>query len=281
MSKLYRKYSATLTKETELFLAMQYISGDKKAKREFITSNIKLAISFAKKFKAATLTHTDIEDLIQVAIVGMLTAVEKFDPTLGNKFSTYANCWITQALYRNEYNTKQAIRLPVWVYVKLTLYKKCLGMQVKEHVKLNGLDRTVEILEVKTQDKPATIRDVLIACSFSITSIDAHIDYDDDNITLLDKIVVLQNTENVETLDKVKIRKIIKNLVAQCIDGEIIEKYYGLNGVQRKSLKEIGDGIGISREAIRQRKNKALELLLKKIRALSTNEQKALIHSIN
>lgn len=239
-----------LSQEEEKELSNRIAMGDEEAKETFINANLRLVVSVAKKFHK---NDGGLLDLIQEGNIGLMTAVDKFEPSKGYKFSTYAVWWIRQAIMRSIQNTSRTVRVPAYLHTlkeKISSYKK-------EFLKNNGYDPDVEVI---ASDLNVSVEDVKKVEMVFIEneSFDRWIGERDDT-TVGDLIADSSQNVEEEAINKSLINDIKKAL--GCLterEREVIEQRFGLNTGFGKTLEEIGIEFNVTRERIRQIEDKAL-----------------------
>ena len=258
-----------LTPEEEFETFMAYKNGNLKAKEKLVNHNLRLVVSIAKKYVGSGLP---IMDLIQTGNVGLITAVDKFDPELGNKFSTYAVYWIKQSILRSLSNDARLIRLPVHATEqggKIKLARKQL------FDKLNREPSVKEICDYMNENKMYSssvthLDEISIKLYMDfydancVVSLDTPVNTDTDSDSVLGDFI----PSNAKDPEVEAIGSSLSNAVYQVMheflsakEIDIINYRFGLNGYPKLTLDEIGKKYNVTRERIRQIEAKALHKL--------------------
>jgi len=247
-----------LTVQDEIDLAARIAKGDTEAREIMITSNLRLVVKIAQEYSNLGLS---VLDLINEGNMGLMKAVERFDPSKGGKLSTYASWWIKQGIKRALANQSKTIRLPVHMVDRVTLIRKTAA---KLSENLGREPSNEEIAE--TLNLPATRVSHLRNVSTKPASLDSPIN-EEDGSTLGE---VVPDEKSVDPYESLKSKSLIGdvNLVLSMLEpreADIIRLRFGLDGRDPLTLEQVGEQIGITRERVRQLQDQALRDLRKKM----------------
>lgn len=240
----------TLTREEEYGLAVKATSGDKEAYKKMIVCNLRLVVKISRKYCYRGLAFLDI---IEEGNLGLMHALNKFDPERGFRFSTYATWWVKQCIERAIMNQSRTIRLPVHIIKEMNIYLRA-GMKVAAE---NSQGATAEDI-ADHLDKPIEDIQRMLDLKYDATSLDEPM-YMDSVATYSDAVPT--SIENpYEATSRDDLENMLSEWVSKLNELEhlVIIHRFGLQGHEAKTLEEVGQLVGLTRERVRQLQLKAL-----------------------
>jgi RNA polymerase primary sigma factor len=248
-----------LTAKEEVELAARIKQGDKKAREHMIKANLRLVVKIAQDYANYGLP---LQDLISEGNIGLMKAVERFDPEKGGKLSTYAAWWIKQAIKRALANQSKTIRLPVHMVDKIAKLRRITGMLTEAY----GREPTDEELSEETG---IALKKLLLLkrASQRPASLDAPVG-DEDSSSYAEVIGDERAVNPFEALSDKNMHGQLDDLMEVLDEREskIIDARFGIGGKTPMTLEEVGREFGVTRERIRQLQNIALDKMRKTLR---------------
>lgn len=254
-------FSPLLTADEEVFYARRARQGIETARQRMIVSNLRLVVKISRRYLNRGLS---LLDLIEEGNMGLMHAVEKFDPERGFRFSTYATWWIRQTIERGLMNQTRTVRLPIHVVKELNLYLRAARELSQKLSHEPSCDEIARLL-----DRPVEDVERMLRLNERVSSLDAPIGGDTETTlqeTLADPNII-DPALQVQSDD-----------INHCLDGwidqlpdkqrEVLSRRFGLRGYEVATLEAVGEEIGLTRERVRQIQVDAL----KRLRTLMENE---------
>src|SRR6202167_5052126 len=256
-----------LTPQEEIELAAKIKKGDKKAREQMIKANLRLVVKIARDYEGIGLP---LLDLISEGNIGLMKAVERFDPKKGGKLSTYGSWWIKQAIKRALANQSKTIRLPVHLVDKISKMRR-VGMKLQEEL---GREPTDDELADELGMTAMRVRQMRLA-AIRPASLDAPIG-DEESNNFADVVEDENATSPYENLEDKTVTGMLQDMVKHLDDREatILRYRFGLDGGSERTLEEVGEKFGVTRERVRQIQNLALKKMRKMIEKLEKEKNK-------
>lgn len=255
-----------LTPQEEIELAARIKKGDKKAREQMIKANLRLVVKIARDYEGIGLP---LLDLISEGNIGLMKAVERFDPAKGGKLSTYGSWWIKQSIKRALANQSKTIRLPVHLVDKISKMRRT-AMRLQEEL---GREPTDDEVAGELGMPTSRVTQMRLA-AIRPASLDAPIGDDDSN-----NFAEVVQDENAETPYKQLEDKTVTSMLREMVttldprEATILRFRFGLDGGPERTLEEVGVKFGVTRERVRQIQNIALRKLRKMIEKLEAQKK--------
>ena len=246
----------SLSSEEEKAIALKAKDGDKNAKKTLVQSNLKLVLTIARK--AIHVSKLPIIDLIQEGNLGLMIAVEKFNPEFGYRFSTYASWWIKQAMFKAISEQSYCMKIPVYIQETLSKFSKVKAEMERTY---NCQVANKDVAE-KMNIEPEKI-DTFLSAYTTTVSIEGSFDAKNGSELSVADILEDEQTSVEENIEFEELKQEIANVVSTLKEREqtVIKMRFGLENCAKTTLEDIGKLFGVTKECIRQTEMRALNKL--------------------
>lgn len=246
----------SLDVKEEKELAIRAKNGDVFAKKQLVQANLKLVLTIARK--AIHVSKLPLVDLIQEGNLGLMIAVEKFNPELGYRFSTYAAWWIKQSMFKAISEQSYCMKIPVYIQETLSKFSKVKAEMERSY----NCQVTNQEVAKKMDIEPEKI-DTYLSAYNSTISIEGNFDANNGSELAVADVVADERQSVEETIEYEELKREIANVVSTLKEREqtVIKMRFGLENFAKTTLEDIGKMFGVTKECIRQTESRALNKL--------------------
>jgi RNA polymerase primary sigma factor len=246
--------TALLTAADEKELARKIADGDVQARDRMVRANLRLVVNIARGYTGKGLS---LQDLIEEGNLGLLRAVEGFDPEMGTRFSTYASYWIKQSIKRALINSAKTIRIPAYMVELLSKWRRATTRLSEELGRTPTPEEIARVLGLPKKKLP------IVKKAIRVYNATPQTDQSESGWTLgdmvMDERLKSPEDELLETDVLAHVRTMMENMDAR--EATVLRMRFGLDNTEPHTLKEIGEQLGLTRERVRQIETEALRKL--------------------
>jgi RNA polymerase primary sigma factor len=252
--------TALLTADEEKELAYRIATGDTEARDQMVRANLRLVVNIARGYTGKGLA---LQDLIEEGNLGLLRAVEGFDPSMNTRFSTYASYWIKQSIKRALVNTAKTIRIPAYMVELLAKWRRATNQLQDEYGRPPTHEEIAKFLGLPKK-KLSIIKKAIRVYNSAPQTDQTEAGWSIDEM-LMDGRNKTPDNEMVETDDLKQVLHLLDKMDPR--EATVLRMRFGLNDEEPKTLKEIGESLGLTRERVRQIESEALAKLSESLTA--------------
>jgi len=246
--------TALLTADEEKQLAYRIATGDTEARDQMVRANLRLVVNIARGYTGKGLA---LQDLIEEGNLGLLRAVEGFDPSMNTRFSTYASYWIKQSIKRALVNTAKTIRIPAYMVELLAKWRRATNQLQDEYGRPPTNEEVAKFLGLPKK-KLSIIKKAIRVYNSAPQTDQSESGWSIDEM-LMDGTTKTPYNEMVESDDLKQVLQLLDKMDPR--EATVLRMRFGLNDEEPKTLKEIGESLGLTRERVRQIESEALAKL--------------------
>lgn len=252
--------TALLTADEEKTLARRIATGDTEARDQMVRANLRLVVNIARGYSGKGLA---LQDLIEEGNLGLLRAVEGFDPNMNTRFSTYASYWIKQSIKRALVNTAKTIRIPAYMVELLAKWRRATNQLTDELGRPPTNEETARFMGLPKK-KLNIIKKAIRVYNSAPQTDQTEAGWSIDEM-LSDGRAKTPDNEMVDSDDLRQVMHLLDKMDAR--EATVLRMRFGLNDEEPKTLKEIGESLGLTRERVRQIESEALAKLSESLTA--------------